>query len=66
MDISRIEAIARDRLPGRFVIDDFHRLAADLQSSLADIAKVAAESSDPSGLTKLIVVGINQVGSALI
>lgn len=65
-DVSRIEALARDRLPGRFVIDDFHRLSADLQATLADIAKVSAEISDSDGLPKLIIVGINQVGSALI
>jgi hypothetical protein len=66
VDISRIEAIARERIPGRFVIDDFHRLAAELQASLADIAKSAAEGSEAAGLTKLILVGINQIGSALI
>lgn len=66
VDVSRIEAIARERIPGRFVIDDFHRLAADLQASLADIAKVSAESNNTDDVTKLIIVGINQVGSALI
>jgi hypothetical protein len=66
VDVSRIEAIARERIAGRFVIDDFHRLSADLQTTLADIAKVAAEASEPEGLTKLIIVGINQVGTALI
>jgi len=66
VDVSRIESIARERIPGRFVIDDFHRLAVDLQASLADIAKVAAESGDVDGIVKLIIVGINQVGSDLI
>lgn len=66
VDVSRIEAIARERIPGRFVIDDFHRLAADLQATLADIAKVSAEVDNASDVTKLIIVGINQVGSALI
>jgi MoxR-like ATPase len=32
-DVSKIDAIARERKPGRFVIDDFHRLAADLQEA---------------------------------
>lgn len=66
VDVSRIEAIARERLFGRFVIDDFHRLAAALQAALADIAKMAAESVQPEGVTKLIIIGINQVGSGLI
>ncbi|MBZ9853304.1 TIR domain-containing protein [Mesorhizobium sp. CA13] len=66
VDVSRIEAIARERPAGRFVIDDFHRLSAGLQTSLADLAKLSAESSDPFKATKLIIVGINQIGSALI
>jgi hypothetical protein len=66
VDVSSIEHIARDRPIGRFVIDDFHRLSANLQEILADIAKVAAESSDRNACTKLILVGINNVGSNLI
>ncbi|MQU72469.1 TIR domain-containing protein [Sinorhizobium meliloti] len=66
VDVSRIEEIARDRPVGRFVIDDFHRLSSKLQESLADLAKISAESADPSTCTKLIVVGINNVGSNLI
>ena len=33
VDISRIEAIAREQTAGRFVIDDFHRLAKSLQGN---------------------------------
>ncbi len=66
VDVSRIEAIARERIVGRFVIDDFHRLSAALQTSLADMAKIAAENPDGGPTTKLIIVGINQVGSGLI
>lgn len=65
-DVSKIEAIARERLAGRFVIDDFHRLAAELQEALADIAKLAAETGAEAGLPKLVIIGINQVGSELI
>ena len=65
-DVSRIDTIARDRTPGRFVIDDFHRLAVELQQSLADIAKLAAESGAGGNLPKLVIIGINQVGSELI
>lgn len=66
VDVSRIEAIVRERIVGRFVIDDFHRLSSALQTSLADIAKGAAENPDGGSKTKLIIVGINQVGSGLI
>jgi hypothetical protein len=64
-DVHRIEEIAKQGLPGRFVIDDFHRLAKDTQARLADLAKHAAEA--PGGpRTKLVLIGINQVGSELI
>jgi hypothetical protein len=62
-DISRIEAIAREHGSGTFVIDDFHRLSKGLQTVLADLAKIAAEQA--SG-PKLILIGINQIGSDLI
>jgi hypothetical protein len=52
--------------PGRFVIDDFHRLAQNLQEKIADIAKISAEVNDPNNFPKLIIIGINQVGSELI
>ncbi|TCK28548.1 hypothetical protein EV667_2555 [Ancylobacter aquaticus] len=66
VDVSNIESIARDRPSGRYVIDDFHRLSAALQESLIDISKLSAESSDVTNITKLIIVGINQLGSSLI
>jgi hypothetical protein len=65
VDVLRIQEIARQGLPGRFVIDDFHRLEQVTQEQLADRAKFAAEAQ--SGVEgKLILIGINQVGSALI
>src|SRR5262249_46289184 len=63
-DVHRIEEVARSGLPGRFVIDDFHRLASETQAQLANLAKFAAEGG--AGQTKLVLIGINQVGSALI
>ena len=66
VDVARIEEIARDRPVGRFVIDDFHRLSSKLQESLADLAKFSAESASPNTCTKLIIVGINNIGSNLI
>lgn len=66
-DVHRIEEIAHSNLPGRFVIDDFHRLASATQAELANLAKFAAEA-DPElvSRTKLVLIGINQVGSELI
>ena len=66
VNVSRIEDLVRSRPAGRFVIDDFHRLSVKLQEGLADLAKISAESGDPKRCTKLIIVGINQVGSSLI
>jgi hypothetical protein len=64
--VSRIEQIARDQAPGQFVIDDFHRLDPDLQSGLADVAKLSADLGADAKLPKLIIIGINQIGSNLI
>jgi hypothetical protein len=66
-DVTAISQLLKDRQAGTFVIDDFHRLAPELQAALADLAKTAAElagAGDP--LPKLILVGINEVGTGLI
>jgi hypothetical protein len=65
-DLSSIKLLVSERPEGTFVIDDFHRLPADLQAMLADMAKVAAELGNDSKLPKLIIIGINEIGSALI
>ncbi|NVN86530.1 MAG: TIR domain-containing protein [Rhodopseudomonas sp.] len=64
--VSRIETIVQQHLTGRFVIDDFHRLSQPLQEQIANVAKLSAELGDEADLPKLIIIGINQVGSALI
>ena len=64
-DVSKIESVSRDPVPGVFVIDDFHRLANDLQDRLANLAKTAAEEANPE-LPKLVLIGINEIGSELI
>lgn len=67
IDVRRIEDVARGAQSGRFVIDDFHRLASQTQQQLADRAKYAAESgASGEEPTKLVLIGINRVGSALI
>jgi len=66
-DVAFIAQLVADRPAGLFMIDDFHRLDPNLQRDLADIAKLAAEKNDvTSRLPKLILVGINQIGSDLI
>lgn len=65
-DLNRIEQIAINPRPGILLIDDFHRLARDIQTRLADLAKVSAEEGGARALPKLVLIGINQVGSGLI
>jgi hypothetical protein len=65
-DIERIIAVANGEEIGAFIIDDFHRLSPELRTSLADLAKLAAEEWDADTYPKLIIIGINEVGSALI
>lgn len=64
-DVEAIVDLVRNKNAGYFIIDDFHRLSNDLQTELGNIAKTAAETSDEN-MPKLILVGINQVGSTLI
>jgi len=66
-DVAEIIVLAKAPRRGIFVIDDLHRLDSCLQTDLADIAKTAAEQADPNDqLPKLILIGINEVGSTLI
>jgi hypothetical protein len=65
-DLDGIGKLIRERPQGTFVIDDFHRLSVDMQAALADIAKLSAELGNESKLPKLVIIGINEVGSALI
>jgi len=65
-DVEALEQLATRRVPGFFVIDDFHRLSEDIREQLANIAKLAAEQGAAANLPKLVIIGINQVGSDLI
>lgn len=65
-EIPEIERIAAGEVVGTFVIDDFHRLAIETQVALADRVKVSAEENDPDRHPKIVVIGINKVGSELI
>lgn len=65
--VNRISELVHVPKTGTYVIDDFHRLAVGVQTGLADLAKVAAEQSDgQAAYPKLILIGINQIGSDLI
>lgn len=65
-DMVSILAIADAKLQGKWIIDDFHRLDSSVQASIADLVKVAAENFDASIHPKLVIIGINKVGSELI
>jgi hypothetical protein len=66
-DVSAIDQLVTAPFTGTFVIDDFHRLSQPLQERLADLAKIAAEQPGASDeRAKLVLIGINQLGSDLI
>jgi DNA helicase HerA-like ATPase len=65
-DILEILEISDHGKVGSFIIDDFHRLEDALQQKLADLIKSAAELWDPNIYPKIVIVGINKVGSELI
>lgn len=64
--LTQIEQLALSAKSGIYIIDDFHRLALDLQTRIGDLAKVSAEEGGVRNLPKLVLIGINQVGSGLI
>ena len=51
---------------GSFIVDDFHRLDDHLQADIANLVKTIAELWDAQKYPKIIIVGINKVGSELI
>lgn len=65
-DLPIIEAISLESGDETYVVDDFHRLDTDYKERLANLAKVIAERDNRDGLPKLIIIGINNVGSDLI
>lgn len=65
-DMSKIIAIADGKLQGRWIVDDFHRLEPAIQERIANLIKVAAEDFNPAVHPKLVIIGINKVGSGLI
>ena len=65
-DIPKIISISDRNLQGKWIIDDFHRLGTDIQEKIANLIKVAAENYNPAIHPKLVLIGINKVGSGLI
>lgn len=65
-DMPRILQIGNEAPPGRFIIDDFHRLDSEIQEKIANIVKIAAEEYDDPSHPKIVIIGINRVGSELI
>lgn len=65
-DMVRIVEIAQYAPGGKFIIDDFHRLDVDTQSRIGNIIKLAAEEYDDPSHPKVVIIGINRIGSSLI
>jgi hypothetical protein len=65
-DIKKILSIADGTEKGLYVIDDFHRLDNDTQEKIANIVKIAAEDYEEDNHPKIVIIGINKVGSELI
>lgn len=65
-DMPRILELANSAPKGSFIVDDFHRLENVIQSKIADIVKIAAEEYGDDSHPKVVIIGINRVGSELI
>lgn len=65
-DIPRILEVSNGVAAGRFVIDDFHRLEDQTQEKIANLIKIAAEDYEEGQKLKIVIIGINKVGSELI
>jgi hypothetical protein len=65
-DMPQILRLAAGEVSGKFIVDDFHRLDSSAQAKIGDIVKVAAEEYGDSSHPKVVIIGINKVGSELI
>jgi hypothetical protein len=65
-DLKKIISLSQGELLGKFIIDDFHRLENDIQENIANLVKISAEEPDPELYPKVVLIGINKVGSELI
>lgn len=65
-DTEHIVELAAGGRTGSFILDDFHRLNKDTQEKFANLIKLAAEDPESQNYPKIIIIGINKVGSGLI
>jgi hypothetical protein len=65
-DVAVVGLLVEDTSSGVFIIDDFHRLPVRYQAHLANIAKLAADEGNAEKFPKMVLIGINEVGSKLI
>jgi hypothetical protein len=65
-DLCKIIEISEGESTGRFIIDDFHRLENNIQENIANSIKISAEEPDHTHSLKVVIIGINKVGSELI
>jgi hypothetical protein len=63
-DCELIHELPKMKAIGVVIVDDFHRLAEDVQRELADYLKTLADEERTD--TKMIVVGINKAGDSLV
>jgi hypothetical protein len=63
-DLEIITALPEMGEIGTVIVDDFHRLPAEVKSRLSDYMKVLADEGKPG--SQLILVGINKAGDQLV
>lgn len=63
-DVEYIKALPDIARAGVVIVDDFHKLSADVRAALADYMKTLADEEAKD--TKIIAVGINKAGQNLI
>ena len=65
-DIPKILSLADGHETGHFIVDDFHRIDDCIQAKIANLVKLAAEEYGSADYPKVVLIGINKVGSELI
>jgi len=65
-DSALIAQLSDGNLLGSYIIDDFHRLDSSTQEKIANIVKLSAEETESGLYPKVVIIGINKVGSELI
>lgn len=63
-DVELISSLPSMEAIGLVVVDDFHKLPAEVKASLADYVKTLADAEDAN--SKIVIIGINRAGDALL